>query len=134
MKKMTAKNTPPAAAPVYTLKDIKTFVGSDGCGLEANVYLARRKVASVYDAADGSPLQIEYAGAEQRAALHEFAARWYTESGVDAEHEAMRTEALAKHGKVTDHRPDVEGKLESWVNAEVNRIPSRRWNRSYRTR
>ncbi|MCY0854949.1 hypothetical protein [Cupriavidus sp. D39] len=49
---------------------------------------------------------------------------------MEAEHEAMRAEVLAKHGKFTDHHPDAEGKLESWVNAEIDRIPPRLWNRS----
>ncbi|WP_459569660.1 hypothetical protein [Cupriavidus sp. 8B] len=127
---MTAKNTPPATAPSYTLRDIRTFVGYDGYGLEADVYLAKRKVASIYDAADGSPLRIEYAGGKQKTALHKFAARWYTESGVEADHEAIRAEVLAKHGKVTNCRPDAQGKLESWVNAEIDRIPPRLWNPS----
>lgn len=126
-QKMTAKKTTPAAATAYTLRNIKTFVGYDGYGLEADVYLAKQKVASIYDAADGGPLGIEYAGGKQKAALHKFAARWYMESGVEAEHEAMHAEVLAKHGKVTDHRPDAEGKLESWVNAEIDRIPPRLW-------
>lgn len=42
----------------YSLKAIKTFLGQEGYGFSANIYLNKKKIGFVYDNADGGQLSI----------------------------------------------------------------------------
>lgn len=68
---------------MYTLTKIKTFIGREGYGLNADIERDGRKVAFVLDDASGGEVRVDFFvgmrsdGAEQRKAAHEFALAWY---------------------------------------------------------
>jgi hypothetical protein len=44
----------------YTAKGVKTFKGMEGIGVNANIYLGKKKIAEVIDSGDGGCLNIDY--------------------------------------------------------------------------
>jgi len=44
----------------YSLKAVKTFVGRDGYGLNANLYKGKKNVATIFDAGDGGEMDINW--------------------------------------------------------------------------
>jgi hypothetical protein len=46
--------------PTYTVKNVKTFRGTDGDGYNATVYCDGKKIALAMDGADGGPLNVEW--------------------------------------------------------------------------
>jgi len=44
----------------YSLKAVKTFVGRDGYGLNANLYKGKKKVATILDTGDGGEMDINW--------------------------------------------------------------------------
>ena len=44
----------------YSAKGIKTFKGMEGIGVNANIYLGKKKIAEVIDSGDGGCLHVEY--------------------------------------------------------------------------
>lgn len=46
--------------PDYTVKNIKSFRGTDGYGYNATIYCDGKKIAFAMDGADGAPLNVEW--------------------------------------------------------------------------
>lgn len=59
------------------LKAVKTFVGHDGYGLNANLYLNNKKVAFVLDEGCGGELDIQFFDKEKRDEVFAIANRYY---------------------------------------------------------
>ena len=58
---------------LYTVKAIKTFVGMEGHGFNADLYLNNNKIAFVYDDASGGEIHFEFKTPNQETDFQKFA-------------------------------------------------------------
>ena len=58
---------------LYTVKAIKTFIGMEGHGFNADLYLNNNKIAFVYDDASGGEINFQFNTPEQETDFQKFA-------------------------------------------------------------
>jgi len=59
------------------LKGVKTFIGTDGYGLSANLYLKGKKVASVLDEGNGRGLNVSFLDNSKKDEIFTIAQKYY---------------------------------------------------------
>jgi hypothetical protein len=116
----------------YELKNIKTFLGREGHGLNAVICRDGKPVAFVLDDANGGMIEIDFTNPGQTAASYEankrtarqeeelaleFAANWFKTS-PDAAYAREQSEKIkAEFSNAHDTPRDC---LESWINTTVD--------------
>lgn len=60
---------------LYTVKAIKTFIGMEGHGFNADLYLNNNKIAFVYDDASGGEIHFEFKTPNQETDFQDFAVK-----------------------------------------------------------
>lgn len=60
--------------PKYEVKNVKSFIGREGYGFNASLYRDGKKVAFVYDMADGGPTRYDWEDRKEEAILDAYAA------------------------------------------------------------
>lgn len=118
--------------PQFTLAKVKTFIGNEGHGLNAEITMDGAAVAFVLDEATGGMLQVDWftmQGRQRsrgndaaRAELLQHARAEYEREGGDAAHESRRKEmGLWFEGCGLSQRSDHD-MIEHWVNEEFARV------------
>lgn len=59
------------------LKSVKTFIGTDGYGLNANLYYKGKKVAFILDKGNGGPLNIQFMPNVKQEDIFDIAQKYY---------------------------------------------------------
>lgn len=102
----------------YSLKGIKTFTGNEGIGLNATIYLGKRKIADVLDDANGGDVQIHYIAREEEAPFVAMVEAWFTASGE----EQRWNEEMQKLCAGSDLKPEparLISKIDQWIDARL---------------
>lgn len=122
--------------PQFTLAKVKTFIGNEGHGLNAEITMDGQAVAFVLDDASGGMLQVDWftmqgrqrsrGNEAARAALLQHARADYDSAGGDAAHEARLKElGLWFEGCGLSQRSEHD-LIEHWVNEEFARVVAMR--------
>lgn len=120
----------PAAAAIatakFTLNGIKTFVGRDGYGLNANILKDGKKVGVVLDDARGGEVDIDFKDRNIEAEFMAFTAAWYNANG---EREKSIAEFAEMGSSVTpeNYTPSAKDMAETWINNFVDSAAQEKW-------
>lgn len=121
---MTAQ--PAATAAKFTLNGIKTFVGREGYGLNANILKDGKKVGVVLDDARGGEVDIDFKDRNIDAEFHAFTAAWFDANG-EREKSLAR---LAEWGSAVTpetYNPSAQSMAETWINNFVDSAKEEKW-------
>jgi len=121
----------------WAVKAVKTFIGNEGYGFNANLYLKGKRVAFVYDDASGGPVRFQWADQEAESAMTAFCATQPPKRGYPYDPDFMACElvdeyednrTLRRHckTKVMFRLPDdPEGEFRSFKSAFTKWIVAR---------
>lgn len=110
---------PAATAAKFTLNGIKTFVGRDGYGLNANILKDGKKVGVVLDDARGGEVDIDFNDRIIEAEFLAFTAAWFNANG---EREKSLAQFAEWGSAVTpeNYNPSNQDMAETWINDFVD--------------
>lgn len=71
------------------LKSVKTFIGEDGVGFNANIYINNKKIGFAIDTANGAPIDIRFHNPQARIEFGRSVKEYYKENPATVDGEDM---------------------------------------------